>query len=75
MALAKHMVSTPTLVVVFALLVGVPLVGLAARAATRTSDGAFSTSIPSRQIALGANRFTIYYDPANFKIPERDIEE
>ena len=75
MAQAKHMVSTRTVVVVFALLVGVPLVGLAARAATRTSDAPFSASVPSRQIALGANRFTLFYDPANFKIPEQDIEE
>jgi hypothetical protein len=64
-----------TLALICALIVGVPLVALAARAATRSQDAPFSPAVPSKPLSFGDTKITLFYDPANFKIPERDIEE
>lgn len=58
-----------------ALVIGLTLVGLAARAATRSADALFSSAVPSRSLPFGDSKFTLFYDPAKFKLPERAIDE
>ncbi len=73
---AKRKTSTRVLLVLLGLAIGIPLAGLAAGAATRSAqDAPFSPSVPSRVLAFGDAKITLFYDPANFTIPEREIEE
>ncbi|MDX2205777.1 MAG: hypothetical protein NW223_23705 [Hyphomicrobiaceae bacterium] len=74
-AISTWMPRRGLILVVCALALAVPLVGLAARAATRSTDAPFSAAVPSRPVHFGDTRITLYYDPANFKISERDIDE
>lgn len=67
--------TTRMALLILGIVVALPAACLAARAAARNSDAPFSESIPSRVLAFGDSRLRVIYDPENFKIPERDINE
>ncbi len=70
------MTSMRTPLVVLGVLLSITAACFAARAATRASmEAPFSTAVPSRTLTFADTKLRLYYDPANFTIPERDIDE
>ena len=63
--------TTRAALIILALVVGLPAVSLAAR----QNDAPFAANVPSRVLMFGESRLRLHYDPAQFTIPEREIND
>lgn len=66
---------TLLVVLLAGVLAGIPVALFAARAATRAAEAPFSPNLPSRTLAFADSKLRVIYDPAQFAIPEREIDE